>query len=90
MSAWFNASRVVGRATASASDAYPLERVRPASGASVCITPRHEPCEMQFCAHASDPDAHAQNCPRQGRGDSPLALNPSRNHGREAAATITV
>lgn len=65
-------------ATAPEPGAYPRGRISPAAGARVCVFPPHARCEMPVCAHISAPDTRAQTCPRQVRGDSPLALNPSR------------
>ena len=55
-------------ATASASDAYPLERVRPESGARVCVWSRHRACEMQLCAHTPAPGVMRTKLPSSDEG----------------------
>ena len=71
-----------GRATAPESGAYPLKRMRPGVGAGLCNWWPHALCEKQVCAHTPGAGVCAQTCPRQGRGDSPLALNPSQDRPR--------
>jgi hypothetical protein len=73
-----------GWATASHCDAYPLERVSPAAWRVRAFSTVTRTARCNFVRTHPLRVLCAQSCPRQGRGDTPLALNPSR---RSAAAS---